>query len=280
MPNKSVILACIFVLGSAGTSMARPVDEPGTVYIGGSPCNRICRAYMAWSRKVSSELALRLPKPFFRHATRHVHFPKRAAPKPNEMPRAKIADVQPTAKPAADSDNTRASIADSRPTGAVATGSNTRTTQEQVLAATAVAELLTTATMNPAREPIANNPMATDAEKKTPTPPNNTDLLIALLLARPEIKSVSDLTGKTIAIDNRYAASNDKIRTAIVAAGANEAQLSDGEAEATDRVMSGDVPAAILALVSSEAADGFPEIGGFKILRIPLSSPPLKARPQ
>jgi hypothetical protein len=195
------------------------------------------------------------------------------------MPRAKIADVQPTAKPAADSDNTRASIADSRPTGAVATGSNTRTTQEQVLAATAVAELLTTATMNPAREPIANNPMATDAEKKTPTPPNNTDLLIALLLARPEIKSVSDLTGKTIAIDNRYAASNDKIRTAIVAAGANEAQLSDGEAEATDRVMSGDVPAAILALVSSEAADGFPEIGGFKIFRIPLSSPPLKARP-
>ena len=81
---------------------------------------------------------------------------------------------------------------------------------------------------------------------------------------------VSDLTSKTIAVDNKYAASNDKIRTAIVAAGANEAQLSDGETKATDRVMSGDVPAAVLALVSSEAADGFPEIAGFKIFRIPL----------
>jgi len=42
--------------------MAAPKDEPGTVYIGGSPCNRACRSYIAWSRKVSSELALRLTK--------------------------------------------------------------------------------------------------------------------------------------------------------------------------------------------------------------------------
>jgi hypothetical protein len=30
------------------------------------------------------------------------------------------------------------------------------------------------------------------------------------------------------------------------------------------------VPAAVLALVSAEAAEGFPEVAGFKIFRIPL----------
>ena len=251
--------------------MARPMDEPGTVYIGGSPCNRVCRSYIAWSRKVSSELV----KAFSRHATaKHAHVAKHAAPKPKRMPQAKIADVQPAAKLAAGPDTTRASIADPRPIGAVAVGSSTRTTQEQVLAATAVAELLTTATTDPVREQKANNSKATDSEGTAPTSSNNTDLLVALLIARPEIKSVSDLTSKTIAMDNKYAASNDMIRAAIVAAGANEAQLSDGETKATDRVMSGDVPAAVLALVSSEASDGFPEIAGFKIFRIPLSPPP------
>ena len=255
--------------------MATPMDEPGTVYIGGSPCNRVCRSYIAWSRKVSSELALRLTKAFSPHATaRHAHVAKHAAPKPNEMPQAKIADVQPAAGP----DTTRASIADPRPIDTDAVGSSTRTTQEQVMAATAVAELLTTATTDPVREQKANNSKPTDSEGTAPTSSNNTDLLVALLIARPEIKSVSDLTSKTIAVDNKHAASNDEIRTAIVAAGANEAQLSDGETKATDRVMSGDVPAAVLALVSSEAADGFPEIAGFKIFRIPLSPPPLNAR--
>ena len=253
--------------------MAAPKNEPGTVYIGGSPCNRVCRSYIAWSRKVSSELALRLTKAFSPHATaRHAHVAKHAAPKPNKVPQEKIADVQPAAKPAAGPDTTPASIADD------AVGSSTRTTQEQVMTATAVAELLTTATTDPVREQKANNSKPTDSEGTAPTSSNNTDLLVALLIARPEIKSVSDLTSKTIAVDNKHAASNDEIRTAIVAAGANEAQLSDGETKATDRVMSGDVPAAVLALVSSEAADGFPEIAGFKIFRIPLSPPPLNAR--
>lgn len=258
--------------------MARPMGEPGTVYIGGLPCNHVCRSYIAWSRKVSSELAL-LPKAFSRHATaRHTHVAKHAAPKRNELPQSKIADVQPAAKPAAGADTARARIADPRPFGAVAVGSSPRTTQDLVSAATAVAELLTTATTEAVQEEKANNSKPTDSEGTAPTSSNNTDLLVALLIARPEIKSVSDLTSKTIAMDNKLAASNDKIRTAIVAAGGNGAQLSDGETKATDRVMNGDVPAAVLALVSSEAADGFPEVAGFKIFRIPLSPPPLNAR--
>jgi hypothetical protein len=53
--------------------------------------------------------------------------------------------------------------------------------------------------------------------------------LLVLILARPDIKSVSELTGKTIVIDDRYSASNSSVRTALVAAGAPEVQLNEGQ---------------------------------------------------
>jgi TRAP-type uncharacterized transport system substrate-binding protein len=98
-------------------------------------------------------------------------------------------------------------------------------------------------------------------------------------MARPEIKLVSDLTGQTIAIDDRYSASNGNVRTAIAAAGAAEVQLSEDQAKAIDRLISGEVPAAVLTLVSPEAAERFPEIAGFRTFRIPLSPRSLKPRP-
>jgi hypothetical protein len=100
---------------------------------------------------------------------------------------------------------------------------------------------------------------------------NGTDHLVAVLLARPEITSVSGLTGKTIAIDDRYSASNGSVRIAIVAAGASEIELSAGRTTAVSRLSNGEVPAAILALLPADAAEGYPEVAGFKILRIPLS---------
>jgi TRAP-type uncharacterized transport system substrate-binding protein len=97
------------------------------------------------------------------------------------------------------------------------------------------------------------------------------DLLVALVMARPEMKSISDLANKNVAIDGAPSASNGSVRTAIVAAGAAEAQLSKGEAKAIDRLIAGEVPAAVLTLVSPEAAEAFPDIAGFMIFRIPLS---------
>jgi len=146
---------------------------------------------------------------------------------------------------------------------------------------------MTVATVVPAPEPKANNKdrsnhsetvLRGDAEKSAPASPNNTDLLVALLMARPEINLVPDLTNKIIAIDDRYSASNGNVRTAIAAAGAAEVQLSERQAKAIDRLISGEVPAAVLTLVSAEAAEWFPEIAGFKIFRIPLSPRSLKAR--
>jgi hypothetical protein len=188
---------------------------------------------------------------------------------------------------AAESDTTRAGIADSHPRGGAVANSNTRTVQEQVAATTAVAEQVTVATPVPAPGQKANNAdrsghtetvLRGDAEKTAAASPTNTDHLIALLIARPEIKSVSDLTSKIVAIDDRHSASKDRVLTAIAAAGATEAQLSEGQTKAINRLISGEVPAAVLALVSAEAAEGFPEVAGFKIFRIPLSPRSLKAR--
>jgi ABC-type phosphate/phosphonate transport system substrate-binding protein len=108
---------------------------------------------------------------------------------------------------------------------------------------------------------------------------DDTDRLVAVLMVRPDVKSVSDLAGKTIAIDDRYSASNGSVRTAIVAAGASEVQLSEGPTTAINRLVDGEVPAAVLALVAPEAAERFPAIAGFKTFQVPLSPRSLKARP-
>ena len=202
-------------------------------------------------------------------------------------PRSLNTRLQPASNAAADSNATRANIADSHPAGGAVANSNTRTVQEQAAAAAAVAEQLTVATLFPAPEPKANNKdrsdhsetvLRGDVETTAPAQPNKMDL-VYLLMARPEIKSVSDLTSKIIAIDDRFSASNGEVRIAIAAAGAPGVQLSNGQTKAIDRVISGEVPAAILTVVSPEAAEGFPDIAGFKVFRIPLSPRSLEARP-
>ena len=178
---------------------------------------------------------------------------------------------------AATSDATRANIAEPHFTIGVA---NTRSIQEQVVAATQVAERMTAATavaspdIKASNLDKSNNPETAthgNAAKTASPPVNNTDVLVALIMAAPDIESVSKLTGKTIAIDDRYSASNSSVRTALVAAGAPEVQLSEGQTTAISRVVNGEVPAAVLALVSADAAESFPKIPGFRIFYIPLS---------
>jgi hypothetical protein len=195
--------------------------------------------------------------------------------------------LQPASNATTDSNATRAN-SDSHPAGGAVANSNTRTIQEQVAAATAVAALMTVATLVPAPEPKANNKDRSDhsetvprgdVETTAPAQPNKMDLLVYLLMARPEIKSVSDLTSKIIAIDDGFSASDGYVRVAIAAAGALDVQLSNSQTKAIDRVISGEVPAALLTVVSPEAAEGFPDIAGFKIFRIPLWPRSLEARP-
>ena len=98
-------------------------------------------------------------------------------------------------------------------------------------------------------------------------------------MTRLNVTAVSDLTAKSIAIDGRFAASAGVIRTAMVAAGASEVQLSEATATAVDRLANGEVPAAIVALAPPDAADAFPEVSGFRIFRVPLSPRSLQQGP-
>jgi hypothetical protein len=134
-----------------------------------------------------------------------------------------------------------------------------RTMQEQVAAATEVAERMTAASFVAAHD----NVRPTD--------------LVAVVMARPEIKSVADLAGKSVAMDERYSAYTIDVWVRFVAAGTNPVEVSAGPTPAIDRLNNGEVTAAVLALVSPDAADGFPEIAGFRIFRVPL--PTSKGRP-
>ena len=186
---------------------------------------------------------------------------KQVATHPGEAPRAKIANLHPAGNAAAASDAKRAKNGDSRPAGGA------------------------TATAAPAPELKADNTdrsdrseaVRGDAEKTAAGSPNDADRLVAILLVRPEIKSVSDLAGKSM-INDRQSPSSASFRTAIAAAGAAGVQLSEGQTTAINQVASGEVPAAVLTLESPEAAETFPEIEGYKIFRIPLSPRSLKVR--
>jgi hypothetical protein len=263
MSKKSILLTCTLSLGSVGTSQAHPLDSPDIAYIDGLPCNSACQSYMAWSRQTLSmsgqPATTQLPQRSTNAAVHrvtgvggrslkpaaHAHIAKRAVPIPREMPQANVAALQPANNAAAKSDSPpdKASAARS--------SSSTRTIQEQVAAETALAEHVTALI-------IALTPKQKSSK-------------VALLMVRREIKSVSELANKDIAIEDKQSVSSASLRTAIAAAGAAEVQLIEGQAKAIDRLISGEVPAAVLTLVSPEVAEMFPEIAGFNIFRVPLS---------
>jgi hypothetical protein len=108
------------------------------------------------------------------------------------------------------------------------------------------------------------------AEPSAGASPHNAAPLVAIIIVHPEIRSVSDLTGKNIAIDDKYLVSSADLRIAIVAAGGPVIQLSTGNTTAIARLVNGEVSAAVVALVSAVAAEAFPEIPGFRIFRVPL----------
>lgn len=97
------------------------------------------------------------------------------------------------------------------------------------------------------------------------------DNLVALVLTRPEINSLSDLNNKNIAITEKQSASSGRVSAALMAAGAAEVQFSEVKASAIDRLISGEVPAAVV-LASREVANLFPEVEGFRTFRVPLKA--------
>lgn len=194
------------------------------------------------------------------------------------MPLARIRDPQPATDATANSAAPTTKIANLRPTGPAP--DNSPTIQELVTAATTVAERMTvTLAASQSPEQKTNRTERSErseidgAEKAATVRSIDPDPRFAILMVRSAIKSVTDLAGKQFAIDEKQSASSDNIRTAIAAAGAAEVLVSEGQGKAIDRLILAEVPAAVLAVVSREAAEAFPEIPGFRIFRIPLSPP-------
>ena len=157
-------------------------------------------------------------------------------------------------------------------TAADAPASAPRTIQQQVVEATGMADLVTAiGTGRESDNPATGSVEASDADKTASASPDKEDNLVALVLARPEITSLSDLNNKNVAIEEKQSASSGRVSAALMAAGAAEVQFSEGTAGAIDRLISGEVPAAVLTLASREAAKSFPDIEGFRTFRVPLS---------
>ena len=402
-----VVLFGVFLVGSAALANAMPLDSPDTVYIDGTPCNRACQAYMAWSRQVlSGRAAAQSPAGVAapRAATTVAAKPKPAAhdparqaattagrPNRDKVARTRQPDVgavpvqpadmasranaNPAATPPAvtgsvspvpaDSSPAPTSPADPSPANASAantspankpvddiaatqpstdtaaagpaekpaertaglqqptlattppdsadhaapppeppanapsdagskSGSTTSTTtnskpaintkrlQDQVTAATALAEQLTsTAAARPelrAMNGSSQDDKATISTGTSAVPsPEISETWVVLVISRPDIKAVADLAGKDVAIDGKRSGSANDVRVALVAAGATEVHVSSADTKAIERVMNGEVPAAVLSLVSPDAAETFPEIGGYKVFRVPLSPSSSKA---
>jgi hypothetical protein len=299
MSKNWIILTSLLFLGSVGTSQAHPLDSPDIVYIDGLPCNSACQSYMAWSQRKTSSMAQRSApmkpapaKPVLRSAHRAVHRAtavhrqgsKPAAPRIVKqavpLPPAKIAKLQPADNAAVHSDPAPANVAASRPADDGTATSQATTVQEQVTDATAPAEPVTAASAAPVLQRETNNAEASlhteavqpsDTEPTASTATNSRDNLVALLVARPEIKSVSDLSGRDVAIEDQQSASSASILAAIASTGAVDVRLKEGHMTAIDRLIGGEVPAAVLMLVSPETAERFPDIPGYTIFRIPLS---------
>jgi hypothetical protein len=312
--SRHFVLMGVLSLGSFVSAQAHPLDSPDIVYIDGVPCNSACQSYMAWSHKTRERNSV--PAPAITQSANHkvgrtkvtsVAAPKRLVPMPpmkevvpvpREAPRAQTAELQPftgtipedhplqahTAPPVTETEapptQTATLKTQAAPETQVAAPASVsdRTIEEQILAATALAEQLTAASTSRLNEKVAENSGQSESigtkddgdNKQAVSPPQEPDLVV-LILARADIKSIADLANKDIAIEGKQSQFREQIRTGIVAAGAPMVELRGGKGSAINRLVSGEQPAAVLTLASPEAADWFPEIKGFRTFRVPLS---------
>jgi hypothetical protein len=120
----------------------------------------------------------------------------------------------------------------------------------------------------PAMAPGKAREIAKSASSAALDDPDN---LVALVLAGPEINSLSDLNNRDVAITEKQSASTGRVSAALMAAGAAEVRFSEAKSSAIDRLMNGEVPAAVV-LAPRDVANLFPEVEGFRTFRVPLKA--------
>jgi len=132
------------------------------------------------------------------------------------------------------------------------------------------------ATLDVAAAPAAPAPTvapgkASEIAKAASAPLDDPDNLVALVLAGPEINSLSDLNYKNIAITEKQSALSGRVSAALMAAGAADVYFSEAKASAIDRLINGEVQAAVV-LTPRDVANLFPEVEGLRTFRVPLKA--------
>lgn len=224
----------------------------------------------------------------------------RVAKRPAAVPATTIAKAEPEPVAAQNSTPTSTEAAASPPADLPVAAAGTKSAPEPAATVTLPAEQLAAANVAPPADAVKAEAAKSEAAKSETAKPEASagetvksresepivaikstetadksadiaDTRVALVMARPEIETISDLAGKDIAIEGEQSAASASIRSAIASAGAADVRLDEKVARAIDRVVGGEVPAAVLNLVSPEAAQSFPDIPGYRIFRIPLA---------
>lgn len=297
MSRHWTLLPLILFLGSTGTLQAQALDSPDVVYIDGKPCSRACQAYMNWSYRAQSArrheeraLIVAVPPQAEFERVEPVARPraaKHAAPVARNAPSA--------GKTASNGNASGAKTSNSRkiaaPNAAPPATPNAMPPAMAVAMPAKPAEETTASIQKPEPKVESANPPATlevaaapaapppataankarDIARAASAPLDDPDNLVALVLAGPEINSLSDLNNKNIAITEKQSASSGRVSAALMAAGAAEVQFSEAKASAIDRLINGEVPAAVV-LAPREVANLFPEVDGFRTFRLPLKA--------
>ena len=97
---------------------------------------------------------------------------------------------------------------------------------------------------------------------------------VLIVLTKPDVLNVADLHGKMIVLAGVASISDARLKAAFAAAGAQDAVFKQGAIDDVDQVGSGSVSAAIVAVVKSEIAGAFPEVPGYRLLRVEVASEP------
>ena len=179
MSKNWMMLTGLLFLSSVGTSQAHPLDSPDMLYRWFA-VQHACQSYMAWSRQQTSSMtrqsALAKPareKPWRRSLYKsskpavHVRVAKQAV----LLPPAKIAGLQPAGDAAVASEPARANVAASPAAAGATATSDARSVQQQVSAATALAEHVTAASAAPVPQQQANNAEASGRSEAVQTEP-------------------------------------------------------------------------------------------------------------
>jgi hypothetical protein len=270
MPKKWTLLALILSFGFTGVLQAEPLDSPDIVHIDGKPCNRACQSYMDWSYRALSA----------RHHGSRIAVPAEVEAdrvEPVAGPRA-AGRAAPVSRPVP---NAGKAAANGRTTGNKASNSKKVAASKAVpptprkaipAVATAIA-LPPPSTLDIAARPAPApaTMKASESGNTVSTSSDDLDNLVALVLARPEINSLSDLNNKNIAITEKQSASSGRVSAALMAAGAAEVRFSEVKTSAIERLIDGEVPAAVV-LAPRDVANLFPELAGFRTFRVPLKA--------